>query len=452
MDNLVVASIQQRMRLPQTLEEYEADLDRFMRVAQSKNARLVLFAELAGVMAAPPLMADGRSNLLKRADQGRRRQANLWQKLSGSMAGTMAGWVKADFRASLAALLAVDPGGVWQAYVQVFGNLARRYGVHVVAPSAFLPDPADGIVRNMAGVFGPSGELLGQQAKVILHREDEDLAQPGTSWDVIPTEIGRIGLMLGSDVLYPEVGRLLAYQGAEMLIAQGAAPNMILYNKLRAAMLARMQDNQLFGAISFMVGRNELSRADRDPYVGKSAIFAPQELTPRYSGVLVEMGNARSEGVLAANWDFVALRRLWEESDTPVRQQLPQASQLLARLYERLNQLPRPMNYQALPEIEQTPMEFETAQGARFADLPPVRSLDDLPVINAVTARWPLNGDSEDMVDLSGSLSDATLLTSLHHIPGQSNEGDETEEMDVIDDQSDQEEDLGPSLSEKGAR
>ncbi len=99
-----------------------------------------------------------------------------------------------------------------------------------------------------------------------------------------------------------------------------------------------MQDNQLFGLVSFLVGPNELSRRQRTPFVGKSAIFAPQELTPRYNGVLVEMGNQRSEGVLTAEWDFQALRDLWESSDTPVRQQVPpmQVKQLMATLYARL--------------------------------------------------------------------------------------------------------------------
>ena len=50
MDKFTVACIQQKMHLPQDLAEYRADLDRFARVAQAKNARLVIFPELAGMM------------------------------------------------------------------------------------------------------------------------------------------------------------------------------------------------------------------------------------------------------------------------------------------------------------------------------------------------------------------------------------------------------------------
>ncbi len=436
MDKITVACIQQKMHLPQDLAEVRADLERFARVAQAKNARLVIFPELAGMMVVPPLLVGGKANLLKRAALGQRRSASLWQKLSGNLSGAMARWAKADLRTLVSGLLDTTPEAAWTAYTETFGGLAKQFGLTVVAPSAYLPDPADGMIRNLAGVFGPSGELLGSQAKVILHREDVGIAEPGATWDLISTEVGRIGLMLGGDVLYPEVGRLLAYQGAEILIAQGAAPDVILYNKLRSAMLARMQDNQLFGAISFVVGTNEFGQqpadgSERTAYVGKSAIFAPQELTPRYSGVLVEMGNHRSEGVLAAEWDFVALKALWESSDTPIRNQLPQASQALAQLYQRLQSLPRSMDEMALLPAESNPL------AALPGPAEEAHSLDELPVLASVTARWPLDmahaaGDADDLghetilADVIGGEDEADPVPSLR------DEADETDEMDVI--------------------
>ncbi|MCB0088928.1 MAG: hypothetical protein KDE54_13525, partial [Caldilineaceae bacterium] len=74
-----------------------------------------------------------------------------------------------------------------------------------------------------------------------------------------------------------------------MLVSLGACTELVEYNKIRAGILARMQDNQLFGVASFLVGRNSLYGRKRSDFVGKSAIFAPQELTPKLNGVLVEM-------------------------------------------------------------------------------------------------------------------------------------------------------------------
>lgn len=384
-ERIVVACVQQRMHLPLTLDEYREDLRRFMRVAVTKQARLVVFPELGGVMVAPPILRDFRSQLLKRYDRGRRRHAPLWHRLVGGLAGAVVAMVGADFRRGLGALLDVAAQEVWQAYGDVFGGLAREFGVTVVAPSAYLPDPLDGVIRNLAVVFDSNGQMVGRQAKVVLHPADADLAQAGATWDVIATEVGQIGLILGSDVLYPEVGRLLAYQGADMLIVQAACTDQLLYQKIRAGTLARMQDNQLFAAVSFLVGDNRLSRAQRTPFTGKSALFAPQELTPRSNGVLVEMGNLRSEGVLAAQWDFAALRELWETSETPVRRQLPlqQAGQMLAQLYARLQALPK------VATLEQLTVSGASGGGSTKRELLSTQSLDDLTVIATVTQRWP---------------------------------------------------------------
>ncbi len=402
MKTLVVACIQQKMRLPQTLDEYRDDLRRFMRAAENKRARLVVFPELAGVMVIPPLLGGFQANLLKRADLARRRQTGLWQKVSGGVSGALAGWLNSDFRQMAGALLTTQPEMVWDAYDGVFGELAREFDVTLVAPSAYLPDPLDGVLRNLAVVYGPGGERLGYQAKRVLHPEDEDLAQSGHEWNVIPTPVGQIGLMLGGDLLYPEVGRLLAYQGAELLVAQGAATDRVLYEKLRAGMLARMQDNQLFAAISFLVGHNEFSRRQRDPFVGRSSVLAPQELTPRASGILVEASNSRTESVLSAVWDFEALAELWETSDTPVRSHLPldAVGPALAQLYKQMNQLPEgPEALLAAPEIQEPePRERLVAEEERIAVLKRTKSilsLDDLPVLASVTSYWGDGSDEE---------------------------------------------------------
>ena len=394
MKTLVVACIQQKMRLPQTLEEYQEELRRFLRAAANKRARLVIFPELAGVMVMPPLLKDFHAKLLQRADLGRRRQSSLWQKLGGGVSGALAGWLNADFRRMAGALLTTQPQMVSEAYNDVFGGLAREFDMTLVGPSAYLPDPLDGVIRNISVVYGPDGEQLGYQAKRVLHEEDEDLCQPGYEWNVIPTPAGRIGLMLGGDLLYPEVGRVLAYQGAEMLIAQGAATERVLFEKLRSGMLARMQDNQLFAAVSFLVGRDEFSRRKRTSFVGRSSVLAPQELTPRSSGILVESSNVRSESVLSAEWDFSALANLWETSDTPVRSRLPleTVGPALAALYQKMKQLPEKPPAMPPPAERNDKTEEPHTRKEVVETLPksamPALSLDDLPVLATVNSYW----------------------------------------------------------------
>lgn len=445
MDRLMVACVQERMRLPETLEDYREDLRRFLRIAATKRAGLVVFPELAGTMVTPSLLKDLRSNLIKRADRGMRRRASFPQRLTGLFAYYMANLLRADLRKTMAGLLDVASADVWQAYTELFGGLAREFNLTIVAPSAYLPDPVDGVIRNIAAVFSSSGARLGYQAKVMLHNEDENLAQPGSAWDVIPTEVGALGLILGGDVLYPEVGRLLAYQGAEIMVVQGACPTFELYQKVRTGALARMQDNQIFGIVSFLVGENPLALSQVEPFVGRSAILAPQELTPKRTGVLVEMGNQRSEGVLTAELDFVALKGLWESSDTPVRKTLPleQAGQVLANLYQKLQLLPRPNQGKALPEVgESVETMIQPAVATPIAQL----QLDDLAVISSLTSRWPLHSSNSkpqsstehltDLAELPDNLLEDLPMPELpQRKPGAGRSGiaeDETDEMDAL--------------------
>lgn len=385
MDRFIVASIQQKLRVPLSFDEYKGQLHRFMRAAAVKRARLVVFPELAGNLMLPLLLDDFRSSLLRQADRGRRRSANPWQRFMGAMAGSAAGLLNASFQAGFGDLFSSDAANIWRTYQQVFGELAAEFGVTLVAPSAYLPDPADGTIRNLAAIFGPGGDLLGTQAKFQLNPVDATYCQPGSTWEPIHTEVGVVGVMLGNDVLYPEIGRLLAFQGAEMFAIQGACQSVAAYNKLRAGALARMQDNQIFAASAYLVGANQMAKTSQEPFVGKSAIFAPQELTPRQNGVLVEMGNHSSEGVLTAEWNLRELRQLWEQSETPVRKSLAlgQASKMLANLYQRLQDVPR------LPDGGQ-------AAGQAAADALPLIDLDELPVLASVTSRWPLRPTEEE--------------------------------------------------------
>ena len=161
-----------------------------------------------------------------------------------------------------------------------------------------------------------------------------------------------------------------------------------------------MQDNQLFAAISFLVGHNEFSRRQRDPFVGRSSVLAPQELTPRASGILVEASNSRTESVLSAVWDFEGLAELWETSDTPVRSHLPleAVGPVLAQLYTKMNQLPAgPEALLAAPDIQEPEIREGPGDSEERISVPrktkSILSLDDLPVVASVTSYW---GDSSN--------------------------------------------------------
>ena len=432
MGRFTIACVQQRTRLPFSLDEYRENLRRLLRSAENKRAHLVVFPELAGLMVVPPLLGDFRSSLLKRADRGRRRSASFWQKWVGWLAHGAAGMLRADFRSQLAGLLDIAAPSLWLRYTELFGGLAREFALTVVAPSAYLPDPRDGVIRNLAAVFGPEGTLLGTQAKVLLTPEDQFFCQPALTWNAIPTPVGSLGLMIGGDVLFPEVGRLLAFQGAEALVVLAASNSQAQYHKLRSGALARMQDNQIFAACSFLVGPNFFANDQAPPYLGKSALLAPQELTLRGDGVLAEIGHVQSEGVLVEAWDFDALHTLWAKNGLHTRSPLDaaQVSQLLATIYRQLQSSPQPV----------PPSPQLTAGELSFSKTVPL-ALDDLSVMASVTSRWPLH-----LPQPEGEKGAATVHSGMRALPPEtiSRYEEETDEMDALEDKRRSDDPLPP--------
>ncbi len=324
MDKLIVASAQQQMRLFDSTETYRKELARFLAMARAKGAGLVVFPALAGVMAASHRVEGFRVNLLKRADAPARGHASLWKRTRSALASGTASLLGANFRRAFEQFLRADPAALAADYEALFGELARAYEMTIVAGSAYLPD-AGGTVRHRATVFGPDGAILGRHDKMALAQEDEGLATPGDAWHVIKTPVGRLGILLGEEALYPEAGRVLAYQGADLLVTLAATGNEPLAAYIRQGTLAQAQENRICALTSFLVGRNFLAADDSLAwtFVGKSGIYAPLEMTPRYTGVLVEMGALEAEGLITAELDYERLHRLWEEGIEPVRRRMP---------------------------------------------------------------------------------------------------------------------------------
>ena len=331
MSKIVIAVVQQMMQVHESPEAYQADVKRFMRQVKSKHANMVVFPELSGLMLAYPLISGVKRGLLKRADKGDARRASPLARVLGRVAGGTAGALGGGMRGSLVRLLRKRHGELFDAYTGFFSEVAAEYGLYVVGGSIFLYDEDLDEVRNTSYVFDPRGEVVGYQEKLVLTQQDQDLCDPGDRVQVLDTDLGRLGVVFGTDALYPEPARALAVQGADLLVVPAACPGPVLYRKVREAFHARVQENQLFGAISFLVGSNNLGA---DQYAGRSAVLAPIELTARRTGVFQEVGAANVESFVAVECDLGDLRNLWETADPPLRHRMPRAcGSLLAGFY-----------------------------------------------------------------------------------------------------------------------
>ena len=104
---------------------------------------------------------------------------------------------------------------------QRFGRLARKLGV-VLVTSLFEKRSA-GLYHNTAVVIDRDGEIAGRHRKMHIPDDpayyEKFYFTPGDlGFRPIATSVGKLGVQVCWDQWYPEGARLMALQGAEMLI------------------------------------------------------------------------------------------------------------------------------------------------------------------------------------------------------------------------------------------
>jgi predicted amidohydrolase len=147
-------------------------------------------------------------------------------------------------------------------------ELAAEWGVLIVWPT-YEAGPTRDVVYNAAAVIGPDGDVLGTYRKTHLFPSERQWATPGDDVLVVPTPHGRLGSVICFDGDFPELVRIEAGLGAEVVVRPSAF--------LRAADIwelttrARAYDNHVYVVAPNAVGV--------DPggfvYFGNSLIVGP---------------------------------------------------------------------------------------------------------------------------------------------------------------------------------
>ena len=102
-----------------------------------------------------------------------------------------------------------------------FGRLAYKY--HVVIITSLFEQRAPGLYHNTAVVIENDGTVAGKYRKMHIPDDpayyEKFYFTPGDiGFQPIETSVGKLGVLVCWDQWYPEAARLMALQGAEMLI------------------------------------------------------------------------------------------------------------------------------------------------------------------------------------------------------------------------------------------
>ncbi len=334
MNQFTASAVQQQVKIYDSPLDYQVDIFKFLQMAQARRAKLVVFPALSPLMLIPPLAFRTRSNLLKKGKAGAERLSGLVGKLLDK-AVTTASQVKGGIQGDLLHLLEHYPGEIFDAYIDLFSAAALRYKMTLVAGSFYLREHEEGDCAHIAYVFSPNGMVLGRQKKIHLTPLEAKFCQPGDVLHAIETPVGRLGILINEDMLYPECGRVLAAQGVEILVGLTAVPGRTPFRQMRHAFLARVDENEVVGVQSVLTGAN-LLQPGGSQLTGQAALLLPFQLSPKGDGLLAEWQGTETEGLIAERVDLDALKDYWIRPLPRLRQSMRMSTfSPLAGMYAR---------------------------------------------------------------------------------------------------------------------
>ncbi len=149
---------------------------------------------------------------------------------------------------------------------------ARNLGVHVVLPT-YEKGPERGVVYNSAALINPQGEVVGVYRKTHLFPTERlsggGWSTPGTEAPVFDTELGTIGMIICYDGDFPELARVLAIKGAEVIVRPAAL--LRSFEIWEMTNRARAYDNHVYMVACNAIGPD----AKGYYYFGHSQIVSP---------------------------------------------------------------------------------------------------------------------------------------------------------------------------------
>ncbi len=217
---------------------------------------------------------------------------------------------------TLALLTLVEPGRPGEAaralarftpqYLELFGDLAIRYNVNIIAGSQFTEE--DGVLYNAAYLFRRDGTVDTQRKLHITPAEARWWGvRGGDSLAVFDTDRGKIGVVICYDVEFPELVRVVADAGARILFVPYNTNDRYGHLRVSVAARARCIENHIYVVTAGAVGNLPFVE-NADVHYAQSGVYTPLDVGFARDGVAAE-ASPNIETVLVHEMDTEQLRR-----------------------------------------------------------------------------------------------------------------------------------------------
>lgn len=204
---------------------------------------------------------------------------------------------------------------------------ADTYNAYIVGGTLMEKDGTN--FYETCPVFGRDGGLLGTYRRMHIGTHHQKLGMSDGVPDDMPvftTDKGKIGIFTAYDALFPEVPRVLALKGAEVLFWLGSVD----YQKVNV--YDAMLKSAAFANEVYVVASNEAGSDNIDKYTfyGESRIINPAGEIVRSAGSSSFKSEDYQDRMLIENLNLDVLRKKRNEPKSLWKQRRPEVYSLIA--------------------------------------------------------------------------------------------------------------------------
>ena len=191
--------------------------------------------------------------------------------------------------------------------VQKFSELAIAYNINIITGS--MPELKDGLLYNVGYICKRDG-TTDRYEKLHVTPDEAKVwgMQGGNELKTFDTDCGKIGVLICYDSEFPELSRILAEEGMDILFIPFLTDTQNGYSRVRHCAQARAIENECYVAIAGSVG-NLPKVNNMDIQFAQSMVFTPCDFSFPANGIKAE-ATTNTEMILIADVDLDLLKDL----------------------------------------------------------------------------------------------------------------------------------------------
>lgn len=264
---LRVSAVQYHLHTIHSFEEFAAQCEHYIKIAQEFDSEFVLFPEFF------------TTQLLSIGDEHGK------------------------------ALSINDLPAFTEQYRHLFSHLAKQSNMHIIGGTHVIE--RDGKLLNVAHLFYPDGRME-EQAKIHITPTEvhEWNMSTGDGVRIFETDKGKIAILTCYDIEFPEIVRMVKAKGADVIFCPSCTDDRHGFHRVRYTSHARAIENQVYVVTTGTVGSLPTVDFMRANF-GQAVVITPNDVPFPPKGIMAE-GEINDDMIITADLDLSLLYKVRE--------------------------------------------------------------------------------------------------------------------------------------------